>query len=445
VRVLLLSTYELGRQPFGLASPAAWLREAGHDVRCVDTTRERLEDDAICQAEVIGLYLPMHTATRLALPLIERVRRVNSEARLCAFGLYAPLNDSVLREAGVSALFGGEFEEALEEWVTSNLAAGTSGPGRGIPRLRFRVPDRTSLPALNRYASLQMPDGERRVTGYTEASRGCRHWCRHCPIVPVYEGRFRVVPVDVVMADIRAQIAAGAQHITFGDPDFFNGIGHALAVVRACAREHPGVTYDVTIKIEHLLRHADALPELVETGCVLVTSAVESVDAAVLARLEKGHTRADFDRVVALCRAVGLTLTPTFVPFTPWTTIESYLELLATLRSLDVIEHVAPIQLAIRLLIPKGSRLLELDEVRALVGPYDKRALVYPWRHVDPRVDALHAEVEGCVGTRLNAPRRETFALVWAAAHRAAGRVPSELPPLVARAAVPFLTEPWYC
>ncbi len=85
--------------------------------------------------------------------------------------------------------------------------------------------------ALGRYATLLMPDGTRRVAGATDATRGCKHRCRHCPIVPVYDGQFRVVPVDVVLADIDQQVAAGAEHITFGDPDFFNGPTHARRIV----------------------------------------------------------------------------------------------------------------------------------------------------------------------------------------------------------------------
>jgi len=143
-----------------------------------------------------------------------------------------------------------------------------------------------------------MPGGVRRTVGYTEASRGCKHLCRHCPVVPVYQGHFRVVQRDVVLEDIRRQVAAGAQHVTFGDPDFFNGFGHAAELVRTFGREFPGVSYDVTIKVEHLLRHADFLPVLRDTGCAFVVSAVESVDDYVLQHIfDKGHTRADFLRV----------------------------------------------------------------------------------------------------------------------------------------------------
>ena len=448
MRALLISTYDLGRQPFGLASPAAWLRQAGVEVDCADLSKDRLPQEAVRAASLVAFFLPMHTATRLALPVIDRVRGLNPSARLVAYGLYAPLNAELLRERGIDEILGGEFEEDLVAATLALAARETSRVDpRSIPRLAFKVPAREGLPSLARYAALQVGD-ERRITGYTEASRGCKHRCRHCPIVPVYDGRFRTVPPEIVVADARAQVAAGARHITFGDPDFFNGIRHARAVVEAFARECPGVSYDVTIKVQHLLAHADALPLLRDTGCAFVTSAVEAVDDRVLGYLEKGHTAADFERAVALCAANGVPLSPTFVTFTPWTTLESYREFLAVLDRLDLVEHVAPIQYAIRLLVTHGSRLLELDDVRSLVRPFDPVSLTYPWAHPDPRVDRLHEAVSGIVGVRMNAPRTDVFARVWVAAHaHAEAEAPTRrpLPILPARASIPYLTEPWYC
>ncbi len=449
MRVLLLSTYELGRQPFGLASPAAWLREAGFAVTCLDLAKVPLSSEAVRDAALVAVHLPMHTATRMALPVIERVRRDQPAAHVCCYGLYAPPNAALLAALGVETVLGGEFEAALVDLARRLDAGAPAGPpaAEGVPRLAFRVPDRADLPPLARYAALETGDGERRVAGYTEASRGCKHLCRHCPVVPVYGGRFRVVAPDVVMADVRAQVAAGARHVTFGDPDFLNGPRHALDVARAFGREFPDVTYDVTVKVEHLLAHAPILPVLRDTGCVLVTSAVESVDDRVLARLEKGHTRGDVARAVEACRAAGLALAPTFVPFTPWTTRTGYLELLDAIAGLDLVDAVAPIQLGIRLLVPEGSRLLELAEVRALVGPFEPRTLAYPWRNPDPAVDRLQVDVVDLVGRRPGAPRAEIFARVREMACAAAG-VPAPRPTAAAprpRTAVPYLNEPWYC
>jgi radical SAM superfamily enzyme YgiQ (UPF0313 family) len=454
LHVVLISTYELGRQPFGLASPAAWLLEAGAEVTCLDLAVEQLDQQAIQKADLVAFYLPMHTATRIAAHVIARVKQLNPDAHLCCYGLYAPLNETYLRKLGVETILGGEFEAELVRLVERLSHRGATGQSQPEPmislaRQQFLPPQRMGLPALSQYAQVATGNGRNRLVGYTEASRGCKHLCRHCPVVPVYEGRFRVVQRDVVLEDIRQQVAAGAEHITFGDPDFFNGIGHALPIVRALHDEFPQLTYDVTIKIEHLLQHAQDLPTLRETGCLFVTSAVESIDNRVLALLEKGHTREDFIEVIRLFREAGLILNPTFVTFTPWTTLDGYRALLSLLADLDLVEHVAPIQLAIRLLIPAGSRLLDLPEVRTLVGPFDEASLVYPWQHGDPAVDRLHQDVLALLerATANGMSRRETFAQISelvgvpiSAAPSPAGGLP--LPP---RAPIPYLTEPWYC
>jgi len=453
VRALLISTYDLGRQPFGLASPAAWLRRAAVEVECVDTSRDEVTDSQIASADLVAFYLPMHTATRLAAPLIDRVRAANPNASVAAYGLYAPLNDTWLRERGVQHVLGPEAEADLVA-IAAPAPTRSRAPDRGLPRLDFIQPDRSSLPSLARYAAVQMPDGTRKVAGATDATRGCKHLCRHCPIVPVYEGAFRAVPVDVVLADVRAQVAAGAQHISFGDPDFFNGPTHARRVVEQLAREFPQLTYDVTIKIEHLLRHADLLPVLRDTGCLFVTSAVESIDDVVLGKLRKGHTRADFRQAVGLCRDVGLTVTPTFVPFTPWTTLEGYVDLLEELTTLDLETAVAPIQLAIRLLVTGDSALLELPDIRAIVEPFDPASLTWPWRHADGRVDVLQRDVMGLVDAMRHASRAEVFAeIVQLARGVGSGGLDNSGPGArhsqprrqQPAATPPFLTEAWYC
>lgn len=452
MRVLLISTYELGRQPFGLASPAAWLRGEGFEVALLDLAQCQLDEPLVRSSDLVAFYLPMHTATRIAMRALPRVRKLNPAAHLAAFGLYAPMNAALLHANGVQTVIGGEFEAELVELARTLAAPAGPVPNSNVvslARLDFAIPDRTGLPPLNKYARLTLPGGGERVVGYTEASRGCKHRCRHCPIVPVYDGLFRVVQKEVVLEDIRRQVAAGAEHITFGDPDFFNGPLHAAELVRALHREWPQLSYDVTIKVEHLLRHRDLLPLLKQTGCAFVTSAVETVDDRVLARLDKGHTRADFERLVEVMREIDLPLSPTFVPFTPWTTIEGYGELLRTMAALGMVNNVAPIQLAIRLLIPSGSRLLELHDIADVIGNFDAQALSYPWRNPDPRVDALQREVEQLVEEKSR--RRESRHVIFNAVYRAAERVAGarmDIPPspvLCARASIPYLTEPWYC
>jgi radical SAM superfamily enzyme YgiQ (UPF0313 family) len=423
LRIVLVSTYELGHQPFGLASPKAWLVRAGHEVTSVDVSKTPLSENLIRQADAVAFSLPMHTATRLAVPVIERVKRVNPNVRIACYGLYAPLNAELLKDLGVEAILGGEFEQALVNW-----ARGESQPEISLEKLAFLKPDRSDL--VESYAKMSG-----KIVAYTEASRGCKHMCRHCPIVPVYQGQFRVVQRDIVLEDIRQQIAEGATHVTFGDPDFFNGPTHAMKIVEAL----PQVTYDVTIKIEHLLKHRDLLRPLRDRGCLFITTAVESLDDSVLQKLEKNHTRSDFFEAVSLCREAGITLQPTFLAFTPWTTMESYRDLLRVLRDLDLVENVPSIQLALRLLITSSSRLLELPDIVA--GPFDRKLLVYPWKG---KIDEFAARIFRLVDRlqKQGLSRTEIFAAIWAEA----GDEP--LPEsflLMPRATVPYLDEPWYC
>ena len=417
MKIILISTYELGHQPFGLASPAAWLRRSGAEVTCLDLSRQPLQEDAVRAADVVAFYVPMHTATRLAIRLIEPIRRLNPRAHLCFYGLYAPVNQAYLGELGVETIIGGEFEAALANAIrqladkhcygdgsrTTAPAAGLRNPTISLERLSFIPPDRSQLPPLRQYAHLLMPEGGFKVAGYTEASRGCKHLCRHCPIVPVYKGIFRIVQREVVLEDIRQQVDAGAEHITFGDPDFFNGPAHALTIVEALHREFPQLSYDVTIKIEHLL----------------------------------------------LCREARISLAPTFVPFTPWTSLSGYRALLALVADEDLVENVAPIQLGIRLLIPAGSRLLELDDVRNAIGNFDSSGLVYPWKHADARMDMLSACVQelATAGDRLKRSRTNTFMRIWRAASELAGdnAASGDAVPKASTRTIPHFTEPWYC
>lgn len=449
MKVVLINPYEIGRQPFGLAEPAAWLKRAGGDVHCLDLSLQMLEPDVLANADLVAVYVAMHTATRIAIAALPRIRDLAPRAHLCVYGLYAPMNETRLRALGVQTVLGGEVEPALVSLV-QRLRAGhgvQTEPLVSLDKIDFLLPDRSGLPPIERYAHLIVPDGADKVVGFAEGSRGCKHLCRHCPVVPVYEGKFRIVPVDVVMADIRSQVAAGARHISFGDPDFLNGPTHARRLIDALHAEFPDLTYDVTIKIQHLLDDPAVLARLKETGCLFITSAVESVDDQVLEHLAKNHTNADFGRAVALTRAAGLVLAPTFVPFTPWTTLESYRALLARLVELELVESVPPIQLAIRLLVPQGSALLKLPGFPELLEDFDAALLGYPWHNPDARVDRLQKDIQSWVAEAegQNLARRAIFERIWQQTHAALGVPAPALPGGLIGRAIPRLSEPWYC
>jgi radical SAM superfamily enzyme YgiQ (UPF0313 family) len=450
-RVLLVSCYELGHQPFAIASPWAQLEEAGLEVHGIDASLDPVDDGSIARADLVAISVPMHTALRLGVAIARRTRRVNPSAHICLYGLYASLNAHELLGDIADSVVGGEFEAALVE-LAGKIARGDALNARGsidvLQRLPFVRPRRDRLPPLGRYAHLIGPEpDEVRQVGYAEASRGCLHQCLHCPITPVYHGRFFVVPRDIVLSDIEQQIAAGARHITFGDPDFFNGVGHSMAIAHALHAAHPEVTFDITVKVEHILKHKGRLVELAHLGCIFLISAIESLSDGVLEELEKGHTRVDALEAVRITREAGIALRPSFVAFTPWTTMGDFIELCDFVLR-DLVDHVDPIQLVVRLLIPPGSAILRHDRPRPWLRALEPEAFGYRWEHPDPRMDALYAQVIAIVeeATRRKSDAAATIEAIRRAAYETAGlALPRGATDRRARRFVPKLSEPWFC
>ena len=447
--ILLVSCYELGRQPAGLAFPLAFLARAGFAPAALDLAVEALDEARVRRARLVAISVPMHTALRIGVMAAARVRALNPGATICFFGLYAVLNRDYLLERCADALLGGESEEQLVALAAAlDRGERPASPPPQLARLDFPVPSRENLPALRRYAHLER-NGGRVVAGAVEASRGCLHACRHCPIPPVYGGRFFVVPHDVVLRDLRSQVEAGARHISFTDPDFLNGPGHAARIVEAAHAEFPELSFDFTAKIEHLLRHSDLLPRFASAGCAFIVSAVESLSDVVLRNLDKGHTAAEVQAALHVTRSAGIALRPSLLPFTPWTTLDDYIVMLEWVEREDLVDAVDPVQWSIRLLIPPGSALLARPEIRPFLRELQRGDFAWQWTHPDPAMDALHGAVSRIVhrGGHAGASPSVTFARVRAAAYEAAGRPPAEAAATHAerRPVPPRLTEPWFC
>jgi radical SAM superfamily enzyme YgiQ (UPF0313 family) len=446
MRVLLVSTYELGHQPLNLASPAGSLRAGGHEVRCLDLSVERWDEEAIAWAEAVAFSVPMHTAMRLALRGAAAVRRTRPDLPICLYGLYAGVSRELTLPLLADRAIAGEYEASLVEWVDGLGTPATEPFLIDLGRSASPVPSREGLPGLERYSRLAMGD-EERLAGYVEASHGCAHRCRHCPVPVVYDGRTRPVPEETVLADIEELVEQGARHITFGDPDFLNRPRHSLEVVRALHRRFPEVTFDCTTKVEHILRYGEIWPELAEAGCLFVVSAFETTNDHILELLEKGHSAADAARAVVALRDHGIEIRPSFLPFTPWTTTSDVLDILDFVAALDLVGNVDPVQYTIRLLLPEGSLLLGEPALAPHLGPYDAERLTWTWTAADPAVDRLQARLATLVEESLHAGEaiETTYLRVRAAALEAvAGREP--VPVLVgAHEGRPRLTEPWFC
>ena len=456
-RVLLISCYELGQEPLGLAVPAGVLARAGIPVELVDLAVSPFDPKMVAHADLVAISTPMHTALRLGVSVAAMVRAANPSAHICFFGLYAELNRAHLVPGVADSCLGAEFETGLIELVrrvSKARAKGVRARDVGIQRAtregaRSReraidlTPLRTGFSHRERYAKLMLGD-ERREVGHVMSTRGCKHLCRHCPLPPVYGGSFYALPLERVLDDIALLVGRGARHLTFADADFLNGPTHALRIAREIGRRFAGVTFDYTAKIEHLYQHERATDELHEHGALFVVSAVESFNDTVLSALEKGHTRAEALDVIRRFARRGHTLRPTFVPFTPWETRQSYTELFEIVEGEGLVEHIDAVQYTIRLLVPEGSLLLASPRMRPHLGAFDAEAFSYRWTHPDAHMDDLQRETASQVAGwhRVGIDAADAFARLHTLADPAwrADGTPSR------RAGrVPRLTEDWFC
>lgn len=396
---------------------------------------EQLADETVSWAERVAISVPMHTATRLADEIVGSLAAARPDLPVALYGLYAGVGS-----AEVDARFEGEYEPGLLAWAKGGQ--GTSI--RHLGRSEFVTPDRTGLPELDDYARLEH-DGRTILAGAVEASHGCRHRCRHCPIPAVYDGRMRVVPQDDVLADIDALVEAGAGHITFGDADFLNAPAHSLAVLERAHEMHPEVTFDATIKVEHILEHSDLWSHLAELNLLFVVSAFESVDDATLEILDKGHSVADMAEAVSATREAGIHIRPTWLPFMPWTTPDDVAGVFEFIHAHDLWGATDPVQMSIKLLIPKGSLLDDHPAVIPFLDHYDGDGLTWRWRFADPETAVLHKQLESIAARASDCGQESASTLeeMRVEVSHAVGRPLAASPAALTPA--PRLTESWFC
>lgn len=390
-RVLLVGMYELGRQPLEVARPAGVLREGGHSVRVLDLAVEEVDWELFRWAELIGIAASMHTAARLGVGLARRLAGEGLGGRAVLYGLGANgLGEMLVREGAAMGALTGDADLQLLGLADGDRAV--LAGGAVFDRRERPAPDRSGLPGLERYARYRDAAGGLHLAGAVEATRGCAHSCTHCPLTPVYGGRLRLNGAEGVLADIGQLAEMGAEHVTFADADFLNAPGYVMGILREARTRHAEMTFDATIKVEHLLEHAALLPELAALGVTFVTSAFESVDDRLLGRLEKGHSAADLAVALEACRGAGLALRPTWLPFTPWTSGEDYLALLRFVEEEGLVDLTPPVQLGLRLLLPPGSPLIADARADGVLGEFDGDGLTWTWRHPDGAMDELQRE-----------------------------------------------------
>ena len=445
MNVLLISLYELGRQPVHVASPAAVLRQSGHHVDVRDLSIGELDSQSLDKADAVAISVPMHTAKRMGDDLTSQIKSYRPDLPVAHYGLYASVGNGLDRGL-LDAEMVGEYEPALLSWVQEISTSGGADKvvSQHLGRSDAAKPDRTGLPDLASYAHLEW-NGVSVPVGAVEASHGCRHRCRHCPIPAVYDGRMRVVPQDLVLEDINQLVDAGARHITFGDADFLNAPPHSKSILELAHASHPEVTFDATVKVEHILNYEDVWKNLGEQNLLFLVSAFESVDQRTLDILDKGHTVDDMAKATSLVRSAGIHIRPTWLPFLPWTKADHVSSLLRFIVDNDLSGATDPVQLAIKLLVPQGSLLEDHPDMVPYLSDYDAEGLTWRWRFADAEVDVLQKEIEAIASEASDCGQEvgTTLEAIWTTVVQRTGQDVGTLPsrPGVA----PRLTESWFC
>lgn len=410
---IVVSTYDLGHQPQLAAVIAGLYEQSNLDYKVIDLSVETdmnklapIESRAGSEIDTLICTVGMLTSAMLFRDVFRYL--VNAEVhinRLFLYGLYA---SDLAREAEIL----GAGELIIRSAPTQTEIARDLDLEPIDARRYF--PSRKRLGSLDRYKHVKV-EGGKKVSGYVETTGGCRHRCKHCPLPIHFNGKISVNPLMDVLADVEVQVAAGATHVTVGDPDFFNAPVHAMKFARELHKRFSDTTFDCTIKIEHLIKHNRYLGELGQLGCTFITSAVESMSDEILDNLSKGHKRDEIYTAVSYVDNAGIDFHPSFVPFTPWTGKEDYEEILRFVYQMGMEGFVEPVQLAIKLLVPEASLLLSSKEFLPYKGSYSQETFSYLWSYREPAMAELELDVKARVqkGEDDNEPFDETFWDLW--------------------------------
>lgn len=147
---------------------------------------------------------------------------------------------------------------------------------------------------------------------------GCNNFCSYC-IVPYTRGRSRSLPMEEVLEQAAIFAAEGHREIVvtgihvglYGqdlDPDRDPGSGGAsdcAALMRQLCRAHPDIRFRLSsIEPKEISEELLALMAEAKNFLPHLHIPLQSGDDAILARMNRGYTRAQFKEIVTFCRAM---------------------------------------------------------------------------------------------------------------------------------------------
>ena len=377
MKILLLSFYDLGKQPKIISELYKKLDNGSNQIDVVDYSIEE-KNLTLDNYDVLGIYASMHTASVLAEQYLRDRKLPN---KLFVFGLYANVFSEMFSNfQSIHSFDSDELESLLEVQLNPNYS------------FKHSVPDRTILPSITDYSHIV--DGSNNlIAGSVETTYGCKHECTHCPVPIEFKGMFKTFGTEKIITDVTNQVEEGAKHISFNDPDFFNGPKHALKILQLLNEKHPSITYDSTIKVEHILKYPDYFQELKNLNMLFVISAFETTNDHVLNILQKNHSFNDLNKAVELSLENKIDIRPTWMPFSPWTEQNDLISIIKLIENYKLRETVDPIQLTIKLLVPKNSLILKRPEMKEYLLDYDPASFSYAWQYKFPNIDNIQNEL----------------------------------------------------
>ena len=377
MKILLLSFYDLGKQPKIISELYKKLDNGSNQIDIVDYSIEE-KNLTLDNYDVLGIYASMHTASVLAEQYLRDRKLPN---KLFVFGLYAKVFSEMFSNfQSIHSFDSDELESLLEVQLNPNYS------------FKHSVPDRTILPSITDYSHIV--DGSNNlIAGSVETTYGCKHECTHCPVPIEFKGMFKTFGTEKIITDVTNQVEEGAKHISFNDPDFFNGPKHALKILQLLNEKHPSITYDSTIKVEHILKYPDYFQELKNLNMLFVISAFETTNDHVLNILQKNHSFNDLNKAVELSLENKIDIRPTWMPFSPWTEQNDLISIIKLIENYKLRETVDPIQLTIKLLVPKNSLILKRPEMKEYLLDYDPSSFSYAWKYKFPNIDNIQNEL----------------------------------------------------
>jgi len=377
LKILLLSFYDLGKQPKIISELHKKLDNGFNQIDIVDYSIEE-KNLTLDNYDVLGIYASMHTASVLAEQYLRDRKLPN---KLFVFGLYANVFSEMFSNfQSIHSFDSDELESLLEVQLNPNYS------------FKHSVPDRTILPSITDYSHIV--DGSNNlIAGSVETTYGCKHECTHCPVPIEFKGMFKTFGTEKIITDVTNQVEEGAKHISFNDPDFFNGPKHALKILQLLNEKHPSITYDSTIKVEHILKYPDYFQELKNLNMLFVISAFETTNDHVLNILQKNHSFNDLNKAVELSLENNIDIRPTWMPFSPWTEQNDLISIIKLIENYKLRETVDPIQLTIKLLVPKNSLILKRPEMKEYLLDYDPASFSYAWKYKFPNIDNIQNEL----------------------------------------------------